>query len=173
MANKENTSAIPMAIKLCRVVTYGQQTSHTRSRCLLIKWSLDKCKTLYLHFKNIFGHQTWQSSNLQISNSPQLQGYVNFWLRGHVTNEKKIISKLPQYLWPPSYMIFLSHGHVTDIKPYICTSAVLMITKLGRVVTCGVGTQPSNSRDLMITRSRKNWKKTFLHLHSTYGHRTW
>ena len=173
MANKENTSAIPMAIKLCRVVTYGQQTSYTRSRCLLIKWSLDKCKTLYLHFKNIFGHQTWQSSNLQISNSPQLQGYVNFWLRGHVTNEKKIISKLPQYLWPPSYMIFLSHGHVTDIKPYICTSAVLMITKLGRVVICGVGTQPSNSRDLMITRSRKKWKKTFLHLHSTYGHRTW
>ena len=126
MANKENTSAIPMAIKLSRVVTYGQQTSHTKSRCLLIKWSLDKCKTLYLHFKNIFGHQTWQSINLQISNSPQLQGYVNFWLRGHVTNEKKIISKLPQYLWPPSYMIFLSHGHVTDIKPYICTSAVLM-----------------------------------------------
>ena len=35
-----------MAIKLCRVVTYGQKTPHTKSPCLLIKWSRDKCKIL-------------------------------------------------------------------------------------------------------------------------------
>ena len=45
-------------------------------------------------------------------------------------------------------------GHVTNIKLYICTSAVHMTTKLDRVVTCSGGTQPSKTRDLLITWSR-------------------
>ena len=49
-----------------------------------------------------------------------------------------------------SFMTFWSHGPVTNIKPYICTSAVLMTTKLGRVVTSGGGTTISKSRDLLI-----------------------
>ena len=36
-------------------------------------------------------------------------------------------------------MTFWSHCHVTDIKPYNYTSAVLTTTKLGRVVTFGGG----------------------------------
>ena len=43
------------------MVTYGHNTLHTKSRYLLIKWSRDKCKTLYLHFCNTYGHQTWTS----------------------------------------------------------------------------------------------------------------
>ena len=31
-----------------------------------------------------------------------LQRYVTFTLGGHVTNEKKLISTLIQYLWPPN-----------------------------------------------------------------------
>ena len=58
------TSTIPMAIKLGRVVTYGQKTPHIKSRYFLIKWSREKCKTWYLHFCNIYNHQTWQSGNL-------------------------------------------------------------------------------------------------------------
>ena len=57
-----------MAIKLSRVVNYGKKTPHTKSRYLLIKWSRDKCKTLYLHFRNIYGPQTWQSGNLRWRN---------------------------------------------------------------------------------------------------------
>ena len=37
-----------MAIKLSRVVTYGQKNPHIKSCYLLNKWSRDKCKTLYL-----------------------------------------------------------------------------------------------------------------------------
>ena len=60
------TSAIPIAIKLGRVVTYGRKTPRTKSCYLLITWSCDKCKTLCLHFHNIYGHQTWQSGNLPL-----------------------------------------------------------------------------------------------------------
>ena len=172
MANKENTSTIPMAIKLGRVVTYGQQTSHTKSRYLLIKWSRDKCKTLYLTSKISLVTKLGRVVTCRLVTYPNFKVMWTFDCVVTWQTKKKIISK-KLYLWPPSYMIFLSHGHVTNIKPYICTSAVLMITKLGRVATCGVGTQPSNSRDLMIMRSRKKWKKTFLHLHNTYGHQTW
>ena len=53
-------STIPMTIKLGRVVTYGQKTPHTKSRHHTphTKSRRDKCKTLYLHFGNIDGHQT-------------------------------------------------------------------------------------------------------------------
>ena len=56
---------MPMATKLSRVVTYGGGTPTSKLCNLLNTWSRDKCKTLYLHFHNIYGHQTWQSGNLQ------------------------------------------------------------------------------------------------------------
>ena len=91
--------------------TYGHQTCQSsnlrwggvpsKSRDLLITWSRDKCKTLYLHFCNTYGHQTWQSSNLWWRES-NFQSHVTYWLYGHVANEKKHISALQQYLWPPN-----------------------------------------------------------------------
>ena len=35
-------------------------------------------------------------------------------------------------------------------KTYICTSAVLMTIKLGRVVTCSGGTTTAKSRELLV-----------------------
>ena len=63
----QKTSTIPMA-KLGRVVTYGWDTPPSKSRDILLMWSTDKCKTLYLPFCNTYGYLTW--------------------LRGHVTNQK-------------------------------------------------------------------------------------
>ena len=54
-----------MAIKFGRGVTYRQKTPRTKSGYILIKWSRDKCKTLYLLFRIAYGHQTWENSNLQ------------------------------------------------------------------------------------------------------------
>ena len=41
--------------------------------------------------------------------------------------------------------------YMTNIKPYICTSGVVMSTELGRVVTFDGRTQPSKSRGCLIT----------------------
>ena len=75
-------SVIPMVIKLDRAVTYCWETPPTKLNRLLIMWSRDKCKTLYLHFRNTFDHQTWLSCNLVVV-GPQLQSHVMFWLCGH------------------------------------------------------------------------------------------
>ena len=57
-------STTPIATKLCKVVIYCQKTTPTKSCDVLIKWSRDKCKALYLFFRNTCSHQTQQSSNL-------------------------------------------------------------------------------------------------------------
>ena len=43
-------------------------TASTKLRDLLITWSRDRCKALYLPFRNTYGHRNWQSSNLQWGN---------------------------------------------------------------------------------------------------------
>ena len=43
-------------------------------------------------------------------------------------------------------------------KPYICTFAIPMATKLGRVVTYGGGTPPNYSGDLLMMWSRENFE---------------
>ena len=91
---------------------------------LLITWSRDKCKALYLLFRNTYGPQNWQSSNL-------------WW--GEPTFK---------VLWPFNHVVIWQIQTV-----YICTSAISMATKLGRVVTWGGGGQSSKSRELLITRS--------------------
>ena len=63
----EFMSTISIVIKLGSVVTYHWKTPHTCSGNILITFSRDKCKT-YLRFYNIYGHQTWQSSNLRFGN---------------------------------------------------------------------------------------------------------
>ena len=140
-------STIPMATKLDRVVTYNQETPPTKLRDLLITWSRDKCKTLYLHHRNTHGHQTWQSGNMRWRDP-------NF-----------------KVTWPFDYIDTSQMK-----KPYICTSTILMATKLGRVVTYGRRTPPSKSCDLLIIGSRDKWKKLiylYLQFHNTYGYQTW
>ena len=58
------TSAISMTTKLDRVVTCVGRTPASRPCDLLIMWSRDKRKKLYLNFHNTYCHQTWQSANL-------------------------------------------------------------------------------------------------------------
>ena len=84
------TSTIPMAIKLGRVVTYGQKTPHIKSRYFLIKWSREKCKTWYLHFCNIYNHQTWQSGNLHWKDP----SFKAMWSRDKWTSTILLATKL-------------------------------------------------------------------------------
>ena len=72
-------------------------TASTKLRKLLMKWSRDKCKALYLPFRNTYGHQNWQSGNSRWGkptfNVTWPFDYVVMW------QIKKLISALPQYLW--------------------------------------------------------------------------
>ena len=111
----------------------------------MITWH--KCKTLYLHYRNTYGHQTWQSGTMRWRDP-------NF-----------------RVTWPFDYIDTSQMK-----KPYIRTSTILMATKLGRVVTYGRRTPPSKSRDLLIIGSRDKWKKLiylYLQFHNTYGYQTW
>ena len=91
-------------------------------------------KNLHLHFHNINtnGHQTWQSGNLWSENPHTKSRYLLF-------------------TW--------SRG---KCKNYVCTFAISMATKLGRVVNWDGGAPPSNSCDFLITLSRDKWKKTYI-----------
>ena len=110
-----STFAIPMAIRLGRVVTYGQKTPHIKSCYLLFKWFHDKCKILHLHFRDVYDHQTWQSSNLHWTD-PSFKAMRPF---DHVIT------------WQTK-------------KNYICISTIHIATKLGRVVTYIGGIPPGH-----------------------------
>ena len=65
------TCVISMTTKLDKVVTCdGGFEGH-----LLIMWSRDKRKNIYLNFHDTYGHQTWQSGNLW---SEDLTHYVTW-----------------------------------------------------------------------------------------------
>ena len=49
---------------------------------------------------------------------------------------------------------------MTNVRPYVCTSAISLATKLDRVVTCNGGTPSSRLCDLLIMWSREKMKKT-------------
>ena len=98
----------------------------------MVTWSRGKCKTLHLHFCNIYGHQTWQNSNLR-------------W------DEPTF-----KVTWPFDYVVTWR-----ILKTFICTSTISMATKLGRVVTYGWKIPPIKSCDLLITWSRDKWKLFF------------
>ena len=179
-------STTPIATKLCKVVIYCQKTTPTKSCDVLIKWSRDKCKALYLFFRNTCSHQTQQSSNLSWRE-------LNF-----------------KAMWP-----FVCGVTWYMKKTCICTSTIPITIKLGRVVTYSGKTPPTNLRDFSITWSRgkckllyldvgntydlqtcqsgnlqwrnpkfkvtwtfdhvtrDKWKKLYLHLHYIYDHQTW
>ena len=60
-----STSAVSMTTKLDRVVTCDGGTPTSRACDLLVMWSRDKWKKLFLYFHNTYGHQTWQSDNVR------------------------------------------------------------------------------------------------------------
>ena len=89
-------STIPMATKIGRVVTYVDAAPPSKSHDLLFTWLMEKtyiCTSAISMTTKLGRVLTWgwgtQSSKL-----------VNFWLCGHMTKEKNLISALMQYLWP-------------------------------------------------------------------------
>ena len=58
-------------------------------------------------------------------------------------------------------------------KTFICTSAVLINTKLGRVGTCGGWTKLQSHVTFPFRGHVTNEENVYLHLHNTYGHQTW
>ena len=62
-----STTTTPMAIRLGKVVTYHKKLSPIKSYDPLITCltrSRDKLKPLYLHYHNVYSHQTWQDGDL-------------------------------------------------------------------------------------------------------------
>ena len=120
------TSMIPMATRLGRVVTYGRKISHTMLRDLLITWSREKYNTLYLHFCSIYDHKIGQNSNLQWGNPTC------------------------KVTWPFDYVVTWQMK-----KTYIYTYTIPIATKLGTVKTYNGEIPSTNSRNLLITWTRK------------------
>ena len=103
-----------------QVVTYSQKTPHNKLNNLLMTWSRDKYKTLFLHFCSTYDHKTTQSSNSR-------WGDPTF-----------------KVMWPFDHMVTWQMK-----KTYIYTYTIPMTTKTGRVVTYG-GIPLTNSRNLLI-----------------------
>ena len=96
-------------IFLTRDVHIVWVTASIKLRDLLITWSRDKCKTLYLHFCNTNDHKTGQSSNLR-------WGDPTF-----------------KVTWRFDYVVT---WHTK--KTFICVSTTPMAAKLGRAEECSV-----------------------------------
>ena len=116
----------------------------SKSPDILITWSRDKLKNLYLHFHNNYGHQTWQSSCLRLGD-PNCK--VTWSFNNLVTWQIK--------------------------KTYICSSIIPMITKFGRLVTCSGGPHLQFNVTFWLRGHVTNSKNLYLQFHNTYGNQTW
>ena len=124
------SSAIPMATKLGMEVTCGEGTPPSKTCEPVISGHVTNSKNLYLHFCNTYGHQIWQDGNLPSED--------------------------------PTYLVRWNFDNVVTrqiLKNYVCSSAILMTTKFGRVASCSGGTPPPKSRGLLITWSRDKFEK--------------
>ena len=72
-------SAKPIASKFERAISYGWKTQPAKSYDLLITWSCEKFKNLYLYFNNTNGNQTWQGSDLEWG-TPLFMSFKNILL---------------------------------------------------------------------------------------------
>ena len=123
-----------MTTKLGRVVTYGWKTSHTKLHDLLTTWSRDKYKILFytsaVFMTTNIGRVVTCGGGTTTSIS---HNFLIMWSRDKL---EKLISALPQYLWPPNLAEWLltigrlhplSHvtlslcGHMTNEKKLIYT----------------------------------------------------
>ena len=133
-----------MATTIARVVTCDGGTPPSMSFDLLIVWSHNKCKNLYLHFHIIYGQKTWQSGILR-------------W-------EDPIF----KVTWTLDYVVTWQMK-----KIYIYNYTMPMATKLDRVVTYIGGVPSATSRNPLISWSREKWKNFSLHFNYIYGSQTW
>ena len=155
-----------------------------------VTWTIDYVVTWHLE-KNyictsLMPMVTKRDRVATYSGQPQLQSHVTFWLWSHVTHEKKtdictftipMATKLARVVTyggkAPSYVTFWSHGFMTNVKPYIFTSAITITTKV-------VNHQSSKLGNLIFKVRRPfdfvdTWqmKKTYLHFHNTHGYQIW
>ena len=114
-------------------------------------WSLfcmdlkkNKWKALYLPSHNTYGHQTWQNSDLH---------------------------------WgEPTFKAMLAFDYVVlwqIEKTYICSSAIPMVNKLVKVVTCVGVPQLQSHVSFWLRGHVTNSNNLHLHFCNTYGHQTW
>ena len=135
-------------------------------------WSHGKYKALNMPFGSSYGHQNWESGNLQWGNPTfKVMWPFDYMVTWQIQKTYVCTSAIPMatklgrvvtYIGRSqihSQVTFWSRVHLTNVKPYICISAVSMATKLGSIVTWGGGTQPSKPSDLLITWSREKLKK--------------
>ena len=114
----------------CRMVTSLDGLTPMKSHRSLTTWPClvrrrEKLKSLYLHYHNAYGDQTWQEGNL-----PWKVPVFKFkWAFGH------------EVLW----------DHVTNWNYYISTTATSTATKICRTVTYLDGLLSIQSNDLLIT----------------------
>ena len=101
-------------------------------------------KTLISARPQYLSHQTWQSSNLQ-SGDPT---FKVIWLFDYVVT------------WQIQ-------------KPYICSSAIPMATKLGWVVTWVGGPHRQSLVIFWLHGHVTNSENLYLHFRNTYHHQTW
>ena len=123
------SSAKPIAIRLGRVATCGWETPPSKPCDLLIMWSHDKCKNLYLHFHNIYGQQSWHSSNLRWGDT------------------------IFKVTWTFNFVVTWQMK-----KTYIYTYTMSMATRLGRGATYIREIPSTTSHNLSILWSREKWK---------------
>ena len=135
----------------------------------LVRWR-DNLKSLYPHYRNVCGHETWQAGDLLWETSTN-NVTPTF---GHVVKitwqTKTIISPLPDYLlakilarlwlpfthkviWPYNHLVLWDQ--VTNWKHYISATTISMDTKLGRMMNYLEWHLPISSHDHIITCSCK------------------
>ena len=106
-------------------------------------WSHGKYKALNMPFGSSYGHQNWESGNLQWGN-PTFK-----------------------VMWPFDYMVTWQIQ-----KTYVCTSAIPMATKLGRVLTY-VGRSQIHSQVTFWSRVHLTNVKPYICISAVSGHQTW
>ena len=126
------SSAIPMAIKLDRVVTCSGQMPPSKSRDLFITWSRGKFKKLisalpqYLWPPNFF-KITWTFDDVV---TWQLEKTYIYTYKIPMATKLTLGKSHPLF-----YVIFWYHGHVKNGKPYNCLSTIPRASKFGRELT--------------------------------------
>ena len=128
-------------------------TTSVKLHDLLITWSRDKCKALYLPFHNTYGPQNWQSGDLQWGNPTfkvtwPFDDVVRWQMKKtYICTCNICICNIYGYqiwqsssLWrmEPTFKVTWPSDSVVTWQMEItcvCTSAILMAIKVGRVLT--------------------------------------
>ena len=123
-----------LARKYGKVETFRDWLPPINSHKLLNMWSRNKSRTLYLHYHNAYGLQTYQDDELPWGELP----YKITWFISDVI------------LW----------DHVTNQKHHIFNSTMIKVTKFGKVLTYDESVFTDNAiwsfNHFEVTRKTKN-----------------